>query len=69
MAEQVAEEALRHRLRGASLRGPFGRTTLAPRKAYSSGMIHACASAASATGAAIGSSQTIPRPAAMNGTV
>ena len=68
MAEQVAEEPLRDRLR-TSLRGPFGRTTLAPRKAYSSGMIQACASAARATGAESGSSHSMPAPAATNGTV
>jgi hypothetical protein len=47
----------------------LGRTTDAPRKAYSSGMIQACASAASATGVASGSSHTMPTAAAMNGTV
>ena len=69
VAEQVAEEALGDRLAAPALRAPFGRTTLAPRKAYSSGMIQACANAASATGAASGSSQTITTPAATNGTV
>ena len=53
----------------AFARGCFGRTTLAPLNAYSSGMIQACASAASATGVASGSSQIIPTPAQMNGTV
>ena len=68
VAEQIAEEALRHGLAGAAPRA-FGRTTDAPLNAYSSGMIQAWASAASATGAASGSSHIIPAAAAMNGTV
>ena len=52
-----------------SWRGPFGRATVAPRAAYSSGMIQACAAATKATGAVIGSSQSIPAAAARNGIV
>ena len=44
--------------------GPSGAPRWRPRAAYSSGMIQACAAATSATGAVIGSSQSMPAPAA-----
>src|SRR5437763_1062343 len=53
----------------ASRRAPLRRATLAPRNACSSGMIHACAKLASATGAASGWTQIRTTPAAMNGIV
>ena len=69
MAEQVAEEALRNLLAGAVPAPLRAAPPIAPRNAYSSGMIQAWASAANATGAASGSSHTMPMAAAMNGTV
>ena len=69
MAEQVAEQPLRHGL-GALVARPLraGRR-VAPRAAYSSGMIQAWAPTTNATGAVIGSSQSMPAAAATNGTV
>ena len=67
VVDEVAEQAERDAL-GAVLAGSSERVTVAPRRAYSSGISHACASAASETGSASGDSSTITTAIATNGT-
>jgi hypothetical protein len=47
----------------------LGRSTLAPRKAYSSGLIQACANASAATGTVSQVTASRPTPVSTNGTV
>ena len=68
VVQEVAEQPDGHAL-GVLVAGARERSTLAPRAAYSSGMIQACASAISATAAVTGLRTSSSPATATNGTV
>ena len=69
VVEQVAEQPDRALLGAVGGAATRGRTTFAPRCAYSSGITHACARHASATGSASGFSHISSAAAPTNGTM
>ena len=69
VADQVAEQAERRPLGPGRRRAARGRTTFAPRLAYSAGIPHACTTAIAATGNESGSSAISSAAVARNGIV